>query len=119
MKFIEMFYFNSFAIIITILLFAILPLLYLTAIISAMILVLVNRKYTKKPMATLLKDIEWEIIFFFISLYVVVYCLEVAGFEDLFKGIPFFGFILGIRDQPNRRFSKANTGYRPPRNLHS
>jgi Na+/H+ antiporter NhaD/arsenite permease-like protein len=85
----KMFYFNSFAIIITILLFAILPLLYLTAIISAMILVLINRRYTKKSMATLLKDIEWEIIFFFISLYIIVGSLRLAGFDQLFTGIPF------------------------------
>ena len=85
----KMFSFNSLAIIITILLFAILPLLFLTAIISAMILVLVNRRYTKKPMATLLKDIEWEIIFFFISLYIIVGCLRLAGFDELFTNIPF------------------------------
>ena len=85
----KMFYFNSIAIIITIALFAILPLLYLTAAFSAFLLVLINAKFTKKKMSEFFKDIEWEIIFFFISLYVVVYCLEVAGFEDLFKGIPF------------------------------
>jgi Na+/H+ antiporter NhaD/arsenite permease-like protein len=85
----KMFYFNSIAIIITILLFAILPLLFLTAIISAMILVLVNRRYTKKSMTTLLKDIEWEIIFFFISLYIIVGCLRLAGFDEIFTGIPF------------------------------
>ncbi|MFW9827554.1 MAG: SLC13 family permease [Candidatus Thorarchaeota archaeon] len=85
----KMFYFNSIAIIITIILFAILPLLYLTAAFSAFLLVLINRKFTKKKMSEFLKDIEWEIIFFFISLYVVVGCIQVAGFEDLFKGIPF------------------------------
>ena len=85
----KMFYFNSIAIIITIILFGILPLLYLTAIISALILVLVNRNYTKKPMSELLKDIEWEILFFFISLYVVVGCLKEAGFAELFEMIPF------------------------------
>jgi Na+/H+ antiporter NhaD/arsenite permease-like protein len=85
----KMFYFNSFAIIVTILLFAILPLLFLTAIISAMILVLVNRRYTKKSMATLLKDIEWEIIFFFIALYIIVGSLGLAGFDQLFANIPF------------------------------
>ena len=85
----KMFYFNSIAIIITILFFAILPLLFLTAIISAMILVLVNRRYTKKSMTTLLKDIEWEIIFFFISLYIIVGCLRLAGFDELFTNIPF------------------------------
>lgn len=85
----RMFYFNSIAIIITIVCFAILPLLYLTAMISALILVLVNRNYTKKSMSELLRDIEWEIIFFFISLYIVIGCLLEAGFQDIFAAIPF------------------------------
>ncbi|MFX1373591.1 MAG: SLC13 family permease [Promethearchaeota archaeon] len=85
----KMFYFNSIAIIITIILFAILPLLYLTAAISALIMVLVNKSYTKKPMSNLLRDIEWEIIFFFISLYVVIGCLLEAGFAEIFEAIPF------------------------------
>lgn len=88
----KMFYFNSIAIIITIALFTILPLLYLTAAFSALLLVLINKKFTKKKMSEFLKDIEWEIIFFFISLYVVIGCLIEAGFEDLFKGIPFKTF---------------------------
>lgn len=85
----RMFYFNSIAIIVTIVLFVILPFLYLTAAFSAFLLVLINKKFTNKKMSEFLKDIEWEIIFFFISLYVVVGCLEVAGFDELFKGIPF------------------------------
>ena len=85
----KMFYFNSFAIITTIILFVVLPLLYLTAIIAALILVLVNRSYTKKPMGELLRDIEWEIIFFFISLYVIVGSLIRAGFQEIFTNIPF------------------------------
>jgi Na+/H+ antiporter NhaD/arsenite permease-like protein len=85
----KIFYFNSIAIIFTIVLFAILPLLYLTAIFSALILVLVNKSYTKKSMGELLRDIEWEIIFFFISLYIIIGCLIEAGFRDLFVNIPF------------------------------
>lgn len=85
----KMFYFNSFAIIVTIVLFMVLPVLYLTAIIAALILVLVNRSYTKKPMGELLKDIEWEIIFFFISLYIIIGSLLRAGFTDIFTAIPF------------------------------
>ena len=85
----KMFYFNGISIIITIILFGILPLLYLTAVISALILVLANRNYTKKSMSELLKDIEWEILFFFISLYVVVECLIIAGFGELIEMIPF------------------------------
>ncbi|MHA1436133.1 MAG: SLC13 family permease [Promethearchaeota archaeon] len=85
----KMFYFNSIAIIITIILFAILPLLYLTAAISALILVIVNKKYTKKGMKDILRDIEWEIIFFFIALYIVIGCLLEAGFKEIFEGIAF------------------------------
>ncbi|MFX0040962.1 MAG: SLC13 family permease [Promethearchaeota archaeon] len=88
----KMFYFNSIAIIVTIILFATLPLLYLTAGVSALILVLVNRSYTKKPMSELLRDIEWEIIFFFISLYVVIKCMLEAGFQEIFVAIPFETF---------------------------
>jgi Na+/H+ antiporter NhaD/arsenite permease-like protein len=87
-----MFYFNSIAILTTIILFAILPYLYLTAAFSAIFLVLVNKKYTEKAMADLLRDIEWEIIFFFISLYVVIGCLIEAGFKELFDDIPFEQF---------------------------
>jgi Na+/H+ antiporter NhaD/arsenite permease-like protein len=85
----KMFYFNGISIIITIILFGVLPLLYLTAVISALILVLANRSHTKKLMSEILKDIEWEILFFFISLYVVVGCLIQAGFGKLFEMIPF------------------------------
>jgi len=83
------FYFNSLAIIVTISLFAILPLLYLTAIIAALLLVIVNKRFTKKPMGELLRDIEWEIIFFFISLYVIVGSLIKAGFAEIFASLPF------------------------------
>ncbi len=85
----KMFYFNGIAIIITIILFGVLPLLFLTAMIATLILVLVNRSYTGKTMGHLLRDVEWEILFFFISLYVVVGCLRVAGFGEIFGMIAF------------------------------
>ncbi len=85
----KMFYFNSTVIIITIALFAILPLLYLTAGVSAFFLILANKKFTKKRTGDLFKDIEWEIIFFFISLYVVIACMLEAGFKEIFQSIPF------------------------------
>lgn len=95
----KMFYINSIAIVITIILFVILPLLYLTAAVSALILVLINRKFTKKEMSNLLRDIEWEIIFFFIALYIVIGCLLEAGFRELIEMIPFRGmniFLLAL-----------------------
>jgi Na+/H+ antiporter NhaD/arsenite permease-like protein len=85
----RLFYMNSVAILITIALFAILPYLYLTAGICTMIIILMNQRATKRKMGDLLKDVEWEIIFFFISLYIVIGCLEAAGFKDLFADIPF------------------------------
>ena len=85
----KMFYINGIGMILTIICFVILPNLYFTAIISAMLLVLVNRGYSKKGMSQLLRDIEWEIIFFFISLYVVVGCLTEAGLQEVFTIIPF------------------------------
>ncbi|MFX1239490.1 MAG: hypothetical protein ACFE8P_17445, partial [Promethearchaeota archaeon] len=88
----KMFYFNSIAIIITIISFAIIPWLYLTAAFSALILVLVNKNYMNKTMSEMLRDVEWEIIFFFISLYIVIGCMLIAGFQDLFKEIPFQSF---------------------------
>ncbi len=84
-----MFYINGIAIITTIVLFVILPLLYLTAAVSALILVIINRKFTKKGMTQLLKDMEWEIIFFLISLYIIIGCLLVAGFQELIAQLPF------------------------------
>jgi Na+/H+ antiporter NhaD/arsenite permease-like protein len=84
-----MFFVNTVGIIITIALFAILPALYLTALIAAMILALINKRFTKKSMSELLQDVEWEIIFFFISLYLVVGCLLEAGFREIFVAIPF------------------------------
>lgn len=88
----KMFYINSIAMIITIALFLILPLIYLTAAFSALILIIINKRYTKANMSKMLKDIEWEMIFFFISLYVILGCLLEAGFDEIFKAIPFQEF---------------------------
>lgn len=43
-------------------------------------------------MGELLKDVEWEIIFFFISLYIIVGCLLEAGFQELIGLFPFENF---------------------------
>lgn len=85
----KMFYFNSVAIAIIIALFLILPQLYLTAMISSLILVLINKKFNEESLNEMLKDIEWDIIFFLISLYVIVGSLLEAGFGEIFAQIPF------------------------------
>lgn len=85
----KMFYLNSIGIVITIILFTILPALYLVAMVAAMVLVLLNKGFTDKKMSDLLRDVEWEVIFFFISLYIVIACLLEAGFREIFISIPF------------------------------
>ncbi len=88
----KMFYLNSIGIIITIILFTILPELYFVAMVASMVLVLLNKGFTDKKMSDLLRDVEWEVIFFFLSLYIVIGCLLEAGFRDLFIYIPFQTF---------------------------
>jgi Na+/H+ antiporter NhaD/arsenite permease-like protein len=84
----KMFIFNSIAILITIILFVAIPYLYLTAIFAAFLLVIINKNYTKKKAAAFFKEIEWEVIFFFISLYIIIGCLLEAGFKNIFELLP-------------------------------
>ncbi len=83
------FYLNSIGIVITIILFTILPELYLVAMIAAMVLSLLNKGFTDKKTSDLLQDVGWEVIFFFISLYIVIGYLLEAGFLEIFINIPF------------------------------
>jgi Na+/H+ antiporter NhaD/arsenite permease-like protein len=80
----KMFLLNSVALLITIILFMILPLLYLTAAFASFIIVIINRKTSEKKMKEILKNVEWEFIFFFIASYIVVGCLLEAGFKEIF-----------------------------------
>jgi Na+/H+ antiporter NhaD/arsenite permease-like protein len=83
------FYFNSIAIIIIISLFILLPELYLTAMIASMILILINKKFSKISLHDMLDDIEWDIIFFLIALYIIVGAILEAGFGEIFTQIQF------------------------------
>ena len=85
----KMFHFNSVAIVIIVLLFLILPELYLTAAISSLILILINKKFTNLSLHKMLKDIDWDIIFFLISLYIIVGSILESGFGEIFNQIPF------------------------------
>ncbi len=85
----KMFHFNSVAIVIIVLLFLILPELYLTAAISSLILILINKKFIKLSLHKMLKDIEWDVIFFLISLYIIVGSILESGFGEIFNQIPF------------------------------
>lgn len=85
----KVFYVNLIAIVITIILFIFIHELYLIAAFSAFILIIINRGFTKKKAEELFKELNWDIIFFFIALYILVACLKAAGFRDFLMVIPF------------------------------
>ncbi|TXT61347.1 MAG: Arsenical pump membrane protein [Promethearchaeota archaeon] len=85
----RIFFLNSIAIIVTIVFFVIIPELYLVALFSAFILILLNRGFTKKKAGEILRELEWEVLFFFIALYIVVACLKAAGFKEVLLLVPF------------------------------
>jgi Na+/H+ antiporter NhaD/arsenite permease-like protein len=85
----RIFYINIVIILATIAFFVIIPELYLVAAFSAFILIIINRKFTEKSSGELLRDLEWEVIFFFIALYIIVACLKAAGFRELLLLLPF------------------------------
>lgn len=81
----KLFIFNGIAFLSIIISFVIIPEIYIVALIAAMIMVLVNNKRGERPLKEILKEINWEIIFFFIALFVVVGCLQIVGIFDLFQ----------------------------------
>lgn len=81
----KLFIFNGIAFLSIIISFVIIPEIYVVALIAAMIMVLVNNKRGERPLKEILKEINWEIIFFFIALFVVIGCLQIVGIFDLFQ----------------------------------
>ncbi|MCK4281395.1 MAG: hypothetical protein KAX10_04700 [Candidatus Lokiarchaeota archaeon] len=81
----KLFIFNGIAFLSIIISFVIIPEIYVVALIAAMIMVLVNNKRGERPLKEILKEINWEIIFFLIALFVVIGCLQIVGIFDLFQ----------------------------------
>jgi len=81
----KLFIFNGISFLLIIISFVIIPEIYIVALIAAMIMVLVNNKRGERPLKEILKEINWEIIFFFIALFVVIGCLQIVGIFDLFQ----------------------------------
>lgn len=81
----KLFTFNGIVFLLTIISFVIFPEIYVVALIAAMIMVLVNNKRGERPLKEILKEINWEIIFFLIALFVVIGCLQIVGIFDLFQ----------------------------------
>ncbi len=86
----KVFYFNSISILVIFSLFIILPSLYLTAAVSALLLILFNKK--RENVAVSLKNIEWDFIFFFAISYIMVGLLSEAGLKDLIQLLPLHVF---------------------------
>ncbi len=89
----KMFFINSVALVLIVVLFILLPFLYLTAIFAAVLLVLINRKLSKRHMNDFIKEIDWGFIIFFTTSYIIVGCLLQAGFKEiidliLFESLP-------------------------------
>ncbi len=81
----KLFTFNGIVFLLTIICFVIFPEIYIIALISAMCMVLVNNKRGDRPLKEILKEINWEVIFFLIALFVVIGCLQIVGIFDLFQ----------------------------------
>lgn len=81
----KLFTFNGIVFLLTIISFVVFPEIYVVALIAAMIMVLVNNKRGERPLKEILKEINWEIIFFLIALFVVIGCLQIVGIFDLFQ----------------------------------
>ncbi len=81
----KLFIFNGISFLLIIISFVIIPEIYIVALIAAMVMVLVNNKRGERPLKEILKEINWEIIFFFIALFVVIGCLQIVGIFDLFQ----------------------------------
>jgi len=59
--------------------------MYIIALISSMILVLVNNRHGEVPLKEVLKKINWEIIFFFIAMFIVIGCMREIGIFNIFQ----------------------------------
>lgn len=81
----KLFIFNGLVFVGTIISFVFISEMYIIAIISAMVMVIVNNKKGERPLKEILKDVNWEVIFFFISLFVVIGCMQVVGIFEIFQ----------------------------------
>lgn len=83
------FYINGIGLTVSFILLFVLPYVYLTSAFSAFIMVLINRKLRKKKITDILKEFEWEFIFFLIASFIIVGCLLEAGLKEILNLIPF------------------------------
>ncbi len=81
----KLFYFNTLVFFGTIISFIFISQMYIIALISSMILVLVNNRHGEVPLKEVLKKINWEIIFFFIAMFIVIGCMREIGIFNIFQ----------------------------------
>ncbi len=59
--------------------------MYIVALISATILVLITNKQGERPIREIFKEINWEVIFFFMSLMIFIGCMQIIGVFEIFQ----------------------------------
>lgn len=81
----KLFIFNTLVFLGTIISFIFISQMYIVALISSMILVLFNNRHGELPLKKVLKKINWEIIFFFIAMFIVIGCMREIGIFNIFQ----------------------------------
>jgi len=84
---------------VTILLFIFISEIWIVALVSAMFLVLINNRNQERPLKEIFKEVNWEVYFFFMSLFVIVGCMQIVGLFEIFQfaGIQNFNvFIVSV-----------------------
>jgi len=81
----KLFVFNAIFFLGTIISFVLISQMYIIALISAMILVLVNNRHGERPLKEVLKKINWEIVFFFIAMFIIIGCMKEIGIFDIIQ----------------------------------
>lgn len=89
----KVFNINLAGLIVMIILFAIFPLqAHVISLISATLLIIISQRFSHKKMGEILLNMDWEILFFLIGLFIIIGCLIEAGFLEIINIIPFRKF---------------------------
>lgn len=81
----KLFIITSLTFLVTIILFIFISEIWIVALISATTLVLINNKKGERPLKEIFKEVNWEVYFFFMSLFVIVGCMQIVGTFEIFQ----------------------------------
>ncbi len=81
----KLFIITGLTFLITIILFIFVSEIWIVSLVSATILVLINNKQGERPLKEIFKEVNWDIYFFFMSLFVIVGCMQIVGAFEIFQ----------------------------------